>query len=91
MPVAMRPKVPIEQGIMIMVSYCPEPDAKGADKILACIKCYPEILIALITQFGFPNLFGIIRHHYRQFLPLIFNGSKVFLIIFLHIQNHWHR
>ena len=32
MPVAMRPNVPMLQGIIIMVLYCPDPEAKGALK-----------------------------------------------------------
>lgn len=31
-PDAMRPRVPMEHGTMIMVLYLPEPDAKGAWK-----------------------------------------------------------
>jgi hypothetical protein len=31
-PLAIRPSVPIEQGIMIIVSYWPDPEANGALK-----------------------------------------------------------
>jgi hypothetical protein len=48
-PEAIRPRVPIEQGIMIIVSYLPDPEAKG-EKNLALHKKLSVTLIIFITS-----------------------------------------
>jgi len=76
MPVAMRPRVPMEQGMMIIMSYFPEPEAKGAEKSVGRRRV-GIFFVSIVFQFGMPYFFSVVGHDDRKGLPLVFQGGEL--------------